>query len=262
MFNMIQVSRLSLSVLLVLLQPHIDSAQRRGPKEVFKTELFLNENDLTAGLYEGEVRGRKRFGDTQEPHGFGTIFYFTADKFNRVNYTGRWIKGKRGGNGTTYFKDGAIYRGGYKTGLEEGPGFIRYPNGNTLDAEFKRGKIQGHGVFRYSNGDQREGFFKDSILEGQVIFTKKDGTTFIEQWKDGEQTESSEKGKVEQNLAVVDEQETDTSITYFQPGERTRGEKKANFFTNIVSQRSDNVGQQSRRRTRKFLFDIYKTVNS
>lgn len=126
----------------------------------FKAELFLNRDEITSGLYEGEVIGRKLFGDSQVPHGFGTIYYFTTDKFHRVNYTGDWRDGTRSGNGTTHFKDGAVYTGEYKEGLEHGTGFIRYPNGNTLDAEFVGGKIQGHGVFRYSNGDQREGFFR------------------------------------------------------------------------------------------------------
>jgi hypothetical protein len=28
-------------------------------------QLFLDTNDLNAGVYEGEVKGRKRFGDSQ-----------------------------------------------------------------------------------------------------------------------------------------------------------------------------------------------------
>ena len=82
-----------------------------------------------------------------------------------MNYTGSWVEGEREGNGTTRFKDGAVYQGRYKKdgvevkaaqkmpslssyGLENGPDLIRYQNGNTLDAEFVEGKIQGHGVFR------------------------------------------------------------------------------------------------------------------
>jgi len=157
--------------------------------EVFTTELFLDNDELNAGLYEGEVKGRRRFGDSQVPHGSGTIYYFTNDKFNRVNYTGNWVDGQREGNGSTYFQDGARYIGGYTEGLESGAGKLLYQNGNSLDAEFVEGKIQGHGVFRYANGDQREGFFTDSSLEGQVIFTRSDGVTYIETWKDGEQVE-------------------------------------------------------------------------
>ena len=89
------------------------------------------------------------YGLYQVPHGRGTIYYFTSDKFNRVNYTGDWVDGEREGNGSTSFKDGAVYEGEYKEGLENGVGIIRYPNGNRLDAEFVAGKIQGHGVFRY-----------------------------------------------------------------------------------------------------------------
>ena len=80
-----------------------------------------------------------------------------------MNYTGQWVDGEREGNGTTSFRDGAVYTGEYRwvyrctvimlnlcvrSGLEHGRGFIRYPNGNSLDAEFVAGKIMGHGVFK------------------------------------------------------------------------------------------------------------------
>lgn len=58
------------------------------------------------------------------------------------------MDGEREGNGTTSFRDGAVYQGEYKAGLEHGRGYIRYTNGNSLDAEFVGGKIMGHGVFR------------------------------------------------------------------------------------------------------------------
>ena len=132
-------------------------------------QLFLNSgDDLNSGLYEGMVKGRRRFGGTQKPHGFGMINYFTNDKFHRKNYTGYWKDGTRHGNGTTYFRDGSIYRGEYFDGLEEGQGEISYPNGNVLSGQFEDGKIHGHTVLRYANGDQREGFFRENELDGQV----------------------------------------------------------------------------------------------
>lgn len=172
--------------------------------EIFEAELFLNRDELTSGLYEGEVIGRKLFGDSQIPHGSGTIYYFTTDKFHRLNYTGDWRNGTRNGNGTTHFKDGAIYTGEYKKGLEHGSGFIHYPNGNTLDAEFIAGKIQGHGVFRYNNGDQREGFFRDNILDGQVIFTRINGETVIEKWVNGKKVDDDGKELESSNAAIVE----------------------------------------------------------
>jgi len=107
-------------------------------------------------------------------------------------------------------------------------------------------------------GDQREGFFSDSILEGQVIFTKKDGTTIIEQWENGEQVKRSGKEKVQQNLA----EGNDELVSNLLPGEQERGEKRANFFVKDFNIRSEKIGQQSRRRTKQFLLDIYKSVNS
>ena len=50
---------------------------------IIEFQLFLNKNDLNSGLYEGEVKGRRRFGETQVPHGLGSIYYFSNDKFNR-----------------------------------------------------------------------------------------------------------------------------------------------------------------------------------
>ena len=40
-------------------------------------------------------------------------FYFTPSQ-SRVNYTGEWVNGERQGNGTTNFRDGAVYRGEYR----------------------------------------------------------------------------------------------------------------------------------------------------
>jgi len=266
--------RSCISLVLILINTDKTYQQRRLTDAVFTTELFLNRDNLTAGLYEGEVKGRKRFGETQDPHGKGTIYYFTTDQFNRVNYTGDWRTGRRHGNGTSYFKDGAVYIGGYRKGLEDGPGFIRYPNGNTLDAEFIQGKIQGHGVFRYSNGDQREGFFEDNILDGQVIFTRKDGITFIERWVNGKQVEetkedigdnSAETGGVppkdKKKKKKVKKTETSSCRS---PGCLWRGGKKSQSFRLPKRVESDGVkelGQMAKNRARNFLLDVFRNVN-
>ena len=76
-------------------------------------QIFLDRDDLNSGLYEGTVRGRRLFSSSAIPHGQGTIYFFTNDKFHRVNYTGDWVEGTRDGNGTTHFKDGSVYRGDY-----------------------------------------------------------------------------------------------------------------------------------------------------
>ena len=142
-------------------------------------QIFLDKDDLNSGLYEGTVRGRRLFTSSAVPHGRGTIFYFNNDKFHRVNYTGQWVDGTRQGNGSTYFKDGSVYRGEYREGVEEGEGTILYPNGNILEGEFVDGKIHGHAVFKYPNGDQREGVFSENVLDGQVIYTRANGRIVI-----------------------------------------------------------------------------------
>jgi len=171
---------------IVCLTAYLPSGQLQIQEEkLFSTELFLGRDTVDSGLYDGQVKGRPRFEETQVPHGLGTIYYFTNDRLNRHNYTGAWVNGQREGQGTTTFKDGAVFTGQYKQSLENGPGIIIYPNGNRLEAEFTQGKIEGHGVFRYINGDQREGFFSGNVLEGQVIFTRNDGVTVIEKWENG-----------------------------------------------------------------------------
>lgn len=265
---------LSTAVCLTLLQGTCQQGTR-ARQESFKAELFLNSDDLNAGLYEGEVRGRKRFGDTQVPHGVGTIYYFTTDKYNRVNYTGEWVGGEREGNGTTSFRDGAVYTGQYRSGLEHGQGFITYPNGNSLDAEFIAGKIMGHGVFRYASGDQREGFFRDNILEGQVIFTRSDGTTVIEKWSKGEKTEvntgdkdtlisldeTSASGSVIRNL-VMSNRDSPSTVIEARGGSRSgnlwrRVKEKSSLSTSGIKEHTQVV----RTRARSILFDIYTNVN-
>ena len=134
-------------------------------------QLFLSDDDLNAGLYEGMVTGRRLFGSSQVPHGHGTIHYFTNDKYNRDNYTGSWMDGNRQGNGTTYFRDGSSYSGEYADSLENGVGVITYANGDVLDGNFVDGMIEGHAVLRYTNGDQREGFYAMNKLDGQVRYT-------------------------------------------------------------------------------------------
>ena len=86
--------------------------------------------------------------------------------------------GEREGNGTTTFRDGAVYDGEYSQGLEHGRGFIRYPNGNSLDAEFVGGKIMGHGVFRCTSARPGDGVL-DTLLGMQMVTREKDssGTT-------------------------------------------------------------------------------------
>lgn len=135
---------------------------------VYLKKLFIGRNDADKGLYEGMVKGRRLFGSTQEPHGFGIINYYPDDRYLRQNYTGQWQNGTRHGNGTTYFKDGSSYRGEYRNGLEDGQGTVRFPNGDLLQGEFSGGQISGHVVIKYLGGDQREGFYINGEFDGQV----------------------------------------------------------------------------------------------
>ena len=48
----------------------------------------------------------------------------SADK-NLLSNLGYWKAGFRSGNGTTYFRDGAVYEGDYADGIEHGNGMIR-----------------------------------------------------------------------------------------------------------------------------------------
>lgn len=206
-------------------------AQRGRSLEIFQAEIFLNTDELTSGLYEGTVKGRRLFSGSAQPHGQGTIYYFSNDKFHRVNYTGEWVNGTRHGNGTTHFKDGSIFRGEYKNGVEEGLGTITYADGNVLEGEFSDGKIHGHAVFRYPNGDQREGFFRENVLDGQVIFTQANGRIVIELWENG-------KRQLDQEQVVQEGQTSSVLTTTLRPppGTSTTGTTSRTTTTVAVTQ--------------------------
>ena len=117
----------------------------------------------------------------------------------RVNYTGHWVQGEREGNGTTSFRDGAVYTGEYRWvtdtvnlhmsssipgldwSMDEASSVI--PMGTALTRSLWLGRSWDTesssesklflvkfelDQFRYASGDQREGFFRDNILDGQV----------------------------------------------------------------------------------------------
>ncbi|TRY63135.1 hypothetical protein TCAL_12300 [Tigriopus californicus] len=198
---------------------HVDwiQGQQRLSRDVFRAEIFLRDKSgLNNGLYEGFVNGRRRFGGTQVPEGFGVINYFSDDKFHRLNYTGEWFNGVRSGNGTTFFRDGSVYTGDYKDGVEDGRGEIRYSNGNVLRGEFRRGKIDGTATFTYPNGNQRQGVFLENILDGEVVFTEANGRTTIEIWNNGK--------RIEDNIVSKGNSDPETSMrskfndpNHFQP---------------------------------------------
>ena len=142
-------------------------------------QIFLDKDDLNSGLYEGTVRGRRLFTSSAVPHGPGTIFYFNNDKFHRVNYTGQWVEGTRQGNGSTYFKDGSVYRGEYRQGVEAGEGTIRYPNGNVLEGEFIDGKIHGHAVFK---GYSHNSYHRDSRITIHTTYFNQKRSEGLVRW--------------------------------------------------------------------------------
>lgn len=189
--NLLALSQVLFMVVSLLL--HVDwTLGQRLSRDVFRAEIFLRDKSgLNNGLYEGFVNGRRRFGGTQVPEGFGVINYFSDDKFHRLNYTGEWFNGVRSGNGTTFFRDGSVYTGDYKDGVEDGRGEIRYANGNVLRGEFRRGKIHGTATFTYPNGNQRQGVFLENILDGEVVFTEANGRTTIEIWNNGKRIEDN-----------------------------------------------------------------------
>lgn len=94
---------------------------------------------VDSGLYRGDVRYLNKINKrcilkwtschvfrSGNPHGEGTITYFTDDPGDRYNYTGEWNRGVRQGFGATAFRDGRLYAGRYADNKENGRGTVRY----------------------------------------------------------------------------------------------------------------------------------------
>jgi len=102
-----------------------------------------------------------------------TINYNGGDKY--VGGT-KLLSGKRHGQGTYYWAEGAIYSGGWKKGLQHGQGTKTWTDGDKYVGEWKDGKKHGQGTYYYSNGSKYVGEYIANKRSGRGTGFYADGS--------------------------------------------------------------------------------------
>ena len=100
-------------------------------------------------------------------------------------YVGEYKDGKRNGQGTYTWSDGAKYVGENKDDMSNGQGTMTYADGGKYIGEWKDGKKDGQGTYTWSDGAKYVGEYKDGKRNGQGTMTYADGGKYIGEWKDG-----------------------------------------------------------------------------
>ena len=57
------------------------------------------------------------------------------------------------GNGTYYYVDGRIYKGGWTEGIQTGKGSMTFPDGDSYVGDWDSGNMNGWGAFYWNNGN-------------------------------------------------------------------------------------------------------------
>ncbi|MBF0370975.1 MAG: SUMF1/EgtB/PvdO family nonheme iron enzyme [Magnetococcales bacterium] len=100
--------------------------------------------------------------------------------------------GRRHGEGTYTWPDGATYTGDFLYDARTGKGTFTWPNGATYQGEFKEGKRHGEGTFTWPDGSSFTGHFVEGKKEGIGLFVSSAGEDGKlpekkeETWKNGE----------------------------------------------------------------------------
>ena len=92
------------------------------------TEGWLNGAGIFKSnflIYDGEFKNNKR-------DGFGSRFYHDWTP----EYTGKWVKGKRHGEGKKWYKDGSFYIGDFENNKRHGKGKLYFKNGDVYQSKF------------------------------------------------------------------------------------------------------------------------------
>ncbi len=116
------------------------------------------------------------YGDLKNGHydGIGTYYYPKTGS----RYTGRFVSGKRNGEGVFTWNDGSVYKGTFTDGKLSGKGTYTSVKGAKYVGDFVEGNYHGQGTYWYNNGDWYQGGFKDGKLNGKGTFHHADGTVF------------------------------------------------------------------------------------
>ena len=156
----------------------IDNLRERWEKyfKIFENEIGAEPvpPNTGKGIYDGKWMDGKR-------NGQGTYIYATGGK-----YAGEWKDGEEDGFGILTDLDGTIYEGEWKEGKRHGNGTLTLDNGTKYDGEWTNGKMTGQGIQITVNGDTYTGGFRGGLFEGQGSYTTVTGDRYTGEWGEGE----------------------------------------------------------------------------
>ena len=119
-------------------------------------ELNNNVNKPTKGCITGDCIDGK-----------GTYKLTDRDDEYIGEYTGEFKDGKRNGQGTCKFADGAEYTGQWEGGNRNGQGTYKFADVGVYTGEWKEDKINGQGTYTNINGVKSSGNWVDGKLNGK-----------------------------------------------------------------------------------------------
>jgi hypothetical protein len=115
--------------------------------------------------------------------GEGTLTLANGDK-----YVGEWDNDLKNGQGiSTYGNSDSSYVGEFKDGKRHGQGTYTLASGASYIGDWKDGEMNGQGTLNLLNGDKYTGEFKDSKFNGQGTITETNGDSYVIEFKDSEQ---------------------------------------------------------------------------
>ena len=104
------------------------------------------------------------------------------------HYEGNWVDGQKSGQGTEYYKNGAVYVGEFADGKRHGTGVYTFPAESQFekyDGEWEDDRPNGAGTKTLKNGEKFTGTFVNWSLTGSGDHFSAEGKSLQKgKWED------------------------------------------------------------------------------
>lgn len=158
---------------------HKEGASYQGEWRTDRKSGYGIQTYPNGNKYEGNWEDGERCGE-------GVLWIRPpGQKKLRKLYIGGWLKDKRHGKGTCFYKNGEYYQGDWVNGRRHGHGQMRYGNGDLYLGAWHDDQRSGYGTLNRSNGDSYEGYWLRDKREGSgSYFYAASGKVFVGEWVD------------------------------------------------------------------------------
>lgn len=158
---------------------HKEGASYQGEWQGDKKSGYGIQTYPNGNKYEGSWENGARCGE-------GVLWIRPAgQKKLRKLYIGGWLKDKRHGKGTCFYKNAEYYQGDWVSGRRHGQGQMRYANGDLYLGAWHDDQRSGYGTLNRANGDSYEGYWLRDMREGSgSYFYAASGKVFVGEWVD------------------------------------------------------------------------------